>query len=123
MPPIFTSMKNNQRLVLDENILMGNKILRKKLGFINSTQIVDAGTCDEKLLEKCLKRKLIIVTKDIRFTLNTVLQGHEIIFQDHEGTRHFISGIQTKIIDVNCNKKFHDEVTLHILTSGDVILP
>jgi len=116
-------VKNNRQLVLDENVLLGNKTMRKRFGLINATQIVKAGTCDEKLLKKSIKRKLTIVTKDIRFILSTVIKGHEIIFQDYEGTRYLISGIKPKVIDTNCNKKYSDDVTFHVLNSGEVILP
>ena len=124
MPSVILSKKHPKRFLLDECVQIKNKKLRKQLGYVNSKDIAKEGISDDKLLEKALKKNLTIITKDIRFALKSVLQGIEVVFQDGNGVRTLIPKNKTSIIEYNCfSRKYNDELTYHLITFDEIIIP
>lgn len=123
MPGILKSMKVKQKFLLDECNQIKCKNLRKRFGFVNCSEIAKPGTADNILLQKATKRKLIVITRDIKFALQTILEGHQIIFENQEGTRILVSGNKTEIIDYDCKIKYRDENIFHLIDNEEVVWP
>lgn len=112
------------RFLLDECLNIKNKKLLKQLGYVNSKDISKEGISDDELLKKALKENRTIITKDIRFALKTVLLGIQIVYQDYKGIRTFIPKNKPIVIERNCFKrKYDDELTYHLITFDEVIIP
>ena len=123
-PSIILTSKHPKRFLLDECLNIKNKKLLKQLGYVNSKDISKEGISDDELLKKALKENRTIITKDIRFALKTVLLGIQIVYQDHKGIRTFIPKNKSIVIERNCFKrKYDDELTYHLITFDEVIIP
>lgn len=123
-PSIILTPKHPKRFLLDECLNIKNKKLLKQLGYVNSKDISKEGISDDELLKKALKENRTIITKDIRFALKTVLLGIQIVYQDHNGIRTLIPKNKPIVIERNCFKrKYDDELTYHLITFDEVIIP
>lgn len=66
---------------IDENIRMSdNDIISLNENVVNSTDIFKKGTKDEVLTKYAKNNHYIIVTKDIRFALRSVIDGVNVIY-------------------------------------------
>ena len=93
----------NPLYVLDENLISCYGTKPESL-YINANKITKQGTTDDLLLEKTIQRNLLIITQDIRFVLNTLTQNKDIIYEDHEGDRYFLTGKDSFLLDKNSNR-------------------
>ncbi len=86
--------------VLDENLhsCYGEN---PKSFYVNATEIVRCGTTDDLLLERATKRNLLIITHDIRFVLKTLTKKKDIVYENHDGERFYLTGKDSVLIDKN----------------------
>lgn len=96
-------MKMKPTYLLDENLhyCYGEK---PRSFYINAKEIIGCGKTDDLLLREATKRGLTIITPDKGFVLEALTQNHDIIYEDQNGDRYFISGKSCKLIDKNCKK-------------------
>jgi len=121
LPPIYSPIKNKKKFLLDECNQIKCKNLRKRFGFVNASEIAKPGTADCILLKKATKRKLVVITRDYKFALQTILEGHQIVFENQDGTRILVPKNKIEVIDSDCRIKYSDEITFHLIENDEVI--
>ena len=115
--------QNKPQFLLDECVQTKDARIRKKFGFINSTEIIPSGSTDEDVLKTASRRNLRIITADIRFVLEILTQGKPVIFENHKHERiHLIPKNKPKI-EKNCHLKYKHYTTYYILHSGKIVMP
>ena len=74
--------RRTKTYLIDENVKISSIDIKKmnKSKVINSTDIFRKGERDEKLTEMAKKNKWVIVTRDIRMALRSLIEGVPIIF-------------------------------------------
>lgn len=107
--------------LIDECITMIPQDIVSK-NCIDCREILPKGTSDEMVLEEATKRDLVVITNDIRFVLNTVIQNKCIIYQNNKGERHYIKGY-SELIATNCKKKNLGKKTKYLLLNDEIIHP
>jgi hypothetical protein len=109
------------KYLIDECVTMVPQDIAAK-NCINCKEILPEGTPDEAVLEEATKRGLIVITNDIRFVLNTVIQNRCIVYQNNKGERHYIKG-SSELIAKNCKRRNPDAKTKYLLLNDDIIFP
>lgn len=89
--------------LLDENIRFNNVSKSKNL-FVHVTTILRRRTSDEIIFEEAKRRHLTIITRDIKFVLNMLIQKQNVIFETNDGRRYFINGKSSKFIERNISE-------------------
>ncbi len=89
--------------LLDENLrsCYGTK---PKSFYTNVFEITKRGTTDDLLLEKAIQKNLLIITQDVRFVIKTLAKNKDIIYEDHDGDRYFLTGKDSFLLDKNGNR-------------------
>ncbi len=76
-----------KKIVHDENVSLSDKELQNAES-TNIKKEVGLGAKDEKILEVAKKEGWTIVTRDKRFTLDLLIAGLEVWYQDSNCQRH-----------------------------------
>ena len=76
-----------RKIIHDENVSLSDKEL-KNTESTNIKNEVGVGSKDENILELAKKGDWTIVTRDKRFTLDLLIAGLEVWYQDSNGQRH-----------------------------------
>jgi hypothetical protein len=115
--------KNRPRYLLDACSLIKDDYVRKYFGFVNSTEILNHDATDEEVLKAASKRRLTIVTKDARFTLQILINGKDVIFENQRHERIHIELKRKPRIEKNCHLRYSDFVTYYLRRSNKIIVP
>jgi len=120
LSPLHLKSKREPKVVLDEANPV-SKFAKLYLNVLNAKDIVPERTPDEKLLKVAEKKKLKIVTRDMRFALRTLSQHKDIIYEDDSGQWIHLKG---KIILTNRkDRKYCCRKTMQILYSDEIPRP
>ena len=87
--------------------------------YIHFPRFLPYGTPDDVILEEASKRGLIIITKDIKFVLQTITKNQDIIYQNMQGERHYI---RSHLFATNCFKRKSVEKKTQYLLENDLII-
>lgn len=90
------------RFALDEN-LHGCYGTKPRSRYVEAKEIVRSGASDELFYLKASSRNLLVITHDIRFVLKILTQKQDIIYENHNGERYFLTGKNSFLIDKNEN--------------------
>lgn len=115
--------QNRPRYLLDECVQNGDEQTRRMFGFVNSSEIIPAGSADEDVLKAASRRRLIIITKDVQFVLQTLIKGKPIIYQNYKHERICLELKNKPKIERDCHLKYRDFTTSYIIHSGKITLP
>lgn len=90
-------LRRKKTYLMDENVKIAETEKIKNCNIINSTERFTKGTKDEVLTRKAKQKKWIIVTKDIRMALRSLIDGVEVVFiNDEYQTIEFITANKHK---------------------------
>jgi hypothetical protein len=112
-----------KKFLLDECVQICNKEIRNHYGFVNACEIVPPGTSDDILLENATKRKLTIITEDIRFTLNTLISGNKIVFHNPKTGIAILITPNIKIIENSHAIKSRSMLTCYLHETEEIVIP
>lgn len=94
---ILHEQLHKPKYLLDENI--SKQVLRKpSCKYIKFNELLINGTPDEKVLDKAIEKKLIVITRDVKFIIYALSKNQNIIYETSEGTRFLFDGKKTKTI-------------------------
>lgn len=79
------------KYLLDECVLRTPERIKSNT-FPQAIDYLPKGSPDDKVLEEAIKRGLILVTRDMKFVVRTVRQGHPVIY-DYGGHWHLIDKV------------------------------
>jgi hypothetical protein len=83
---VYTTGK---KWLIDENLRKKDRSMEDP-DCLTTLDILPKGSPDTDIIRKARELGLIIVTRDIRLTLNCVIRGQSVVFQDFHGNRHLI---------------------------------
>ena len=88
------------RFVLDENLgaCYGTK---PRSCYIQARKIVRPGASDDILYARATRKNLLVITHDTRFVLRILTRKQDIIYENHDGERYFLTGKDSFLIDKN----------------------
>lgn len=88
------------RYLLDENLsaCYGKK---PKSCYVQAKEIVKPGASDNLLYARATRKNLLVITHDTRFVLRILTKKQDIIYENHDGERYFLTGKDSFLIDKN----------------------
>lgn len=72
------------KYLVDENLSKSEKFLKAHSEFVNVKNLMKPGADDELVIEKALSQNFVIVTKDIKLALNSLIKGVKVWYYDAE---------------------------------------
>jgi predicted nuclease of predicted toxin-antitoxin system len=72
------------KFLVDENLSESDKFLKGHLEFVNVKHLMKPGEADDEIIEKALVHDFMIVTKDIKLALNSLIRGVRVWYYDAE---------------------------------------
>lgn len=78
-----------KKWLIDENLRKKDRNMEAP-DALTTLDILPKGSPDTDVIRKARELGLIIVTRDIRLTLNCAIRGQPVVFQDFHGNRHLI---------------------------------
>ena len=114
-------MIHKTKFLLDACIPLGLKELLSG-DYVESVQILPHDTPDNIILEEANQRNLVVITRDVKFVLQTILKNHDIVYQNQHNERYYIHGL-AELIEKNCSEKSVDKRTKYLLKNETVIIP
>lgn len=75
------------KYLFDENYSVTDKFLKEHPECQNVKYHISKGVKDETILQLTNKEEFVIVTKDIEFALDALIQGFKIIYHDEENNQ------------------------------------
>lgn len=96
----ISQLLHKPRYILDENI-SGYCFSKPSSLYLRSSTLVPRGTSDEELLKKANEKNRIVITRDVKFVISTVIKKQKIIYETNEGHRFLFNGKTCKQIHQN----------------------
>ena len=84
--------------------------------FIQSIDVVGKGATDEKVGDYAVKNNMLLITSDIKFALNMLIQSKPVIFKN--GGDYTLIKPKTEK-----SRKYSDPITNYLLENDQVVIP
>lgn len=85
------------KYLFDENCSMSDKFLELHPGCENVKYNLEQGVKDDTILQRANKNEYVIVTKDIRFALDGLIEKFKIIYHDVERNKDYF--LEAKVLE------------------------
>ena len=88
---------DNYKYLFDENCSVSDKFLELHPGCENVKYYLEPGVKDDAILQKANKNEFVIVTKDILFALDALIEKFKIIY--HDDKRNKDCFLQARVLE------------------------
>jgi len=105
------------RYLIDESVTM-KKCHRKDKAMELSDYKLGAGAKDREVLEYAIKKKLALVTNDMKLAMQTALRNHPVFYLS-KNNRGFI----VKLEQADEIVKFSGSMTFYLLENDKIVIP
>ena len=72
------------QFLVDENLSKSDRFLKSNPEFVNVKNLMKPGIADDKIIARALSENYIIVTKDIKLALDSLIEGVKVWYFDAE---------------------------------------